>query len=92
MEVAVVMYFLYMFPGKKVFGVPLMVNVQRHGHALPPLILQAMEHIKKTGLVHFYFGFLQLLYFACYCLLQKCGLLVCSDELLPSHMWKLLRN
>ena len=50
MEMAAVMFSFHLFPGKKVFGVPLMVNVQRHGHSLPPLVLQAMEHLKKEGL------------------------------------------
>ena len=48
-EMAAVTFSLPLFPGKKVFGVPLMVNIQRHGHSLPPLVLQAMEHLKKAG-------------------------------------------
>ena len=35
--------------GKKIFGSPLSNNVLHFGQALPPVILQAMDHLKRTG-------------------------------------------
>lgn len=35
--------------GRRVFGVPLRLNVQRHGRALPRAILQAMDYLRENG-------------------------------------------
>ena len=36
-------------PDKRMFGVPLCVNVRQTGKALPNAILHAMTHIKDAG-------------------------------------------
>ncbi len=36
---------------KKVFGVPLSVNVRRTGQVLPTSILSAMDHLRQAGTV-----------------------------------------
>lgn len=35
---------------KSVFGVPLLVNVQQHGYALPPYILEALNWLRINAL------------------------------------------
>ena len=39
----------YLLIDKTIFGGNLATNVLKHGTALPPLILQAMDHLKATG-------------------------------------------
>ena len=36
--------------GKRVFGVPLTTNVQQLGQPLPPIILAAISHLRRTGI------------------------------------------
>ena len=41
--------FQFSHEGRRVFGVPLRLNVQRHGRALPRAILQAMDYLQENG-------------------------------------------
>ena len=49
-------YLLSIFIDKTIFGGNLATNVLKHGTALPPLILQAMDHLKATGELLIVFG------------------------------------
>lgn len=41
------------YKDKKVFGVPLLLNVSQTGCALPQAILDAMRHLRKNGKLKF---------------------------------------
>ena len=42
----VVYLFVCLPSDKSVFGVPLAANVRRYGHALPPVVLNALQYLR----------------------------------------------
>lgn len=58
-----IIFISFIFLGKNVFGVPLSVNVQRTGYALPKPILCAISYLRRTGsliLIRYYIPFLEI--------------------------------